>query len=89
MRVEIRVHPRISKRHPEISEEDVKDAFINTLASIPRMGTGFPSQWLGVGLDGKGRLLQYVAISESLNSWLVFHAMAATSQVLKQVGLKG
>ena len=73
--------------HPDIEDRDATSAFRNTLRSIPREGTGFPPQWVGVGMDSKGRLLQYVAIDEGSDQWLIFHAMQATTKVLREVGL--
>ena len=85
--VEVRVHSRVSSIHPEVEDADVVAAFRNTLRSVPREGTGFPPQWVGVGIDGKGRLLQYVAINDGPDRWLIFHSMRATTKVLREVGL--
>lgn len=85
----IRVHARVNTTHPEIGDDDVVAAFTNCLRAMPRQGTDFPPQWVGVGLDGKGRLLQFVAINEGPESWLVFHAMGATTKVLRELGLRG
>jgi hypothetical protein len=65
----------------------VVTAVESTLRAVPREGTGFPPQWVGVGLDGSGRLLEYVAINVGIDRWLVFHAMPATTKVLREVGL--
>lgn len=86
--VEVRVHPRVNTTHPEIEDEDVVAAFLNTLRSVPRIGTSIPPQWVGVGMDGKGRLLQYVAADEGTDHWLIFHAMPATTKILREVGLR-
>lgn len=84
----IRVHPRVTRIHPEIEDADVIAAFTGTLRAVPRVGTEFPPQWVGVGLDANGRLLQYVAINEGVERWLIFHAMPATAKVLREVGLR-
>ena len=84
----VRVHPRVSARHPEVTSTDVITAVESTLRAVPRAGTGFPPQWVGVGLDGSGRLLEYVAINEGIDQWLVFHAMPATTKALRDVGLR-
>lgn len=86
--MDIQVHPRVHRIHPEIKDVDAIAAFTATLRSVPREGTGFPPQWVGVGLDGNGRLLQYVAIDEGAERWLIFHAMPATTKVLREVGLR-
>lgn len=46
-----------------------------------------PVQWVGVGMDRKGRLLEFIAVEDEPDGWLVFHAMVATRKVLKEVGL--
>ena len=84
----VRVHPRVNTRHPDIDDEDAIAAFRNTLRSMPREGTGFPPTWVGVGVDSKGRLLEYVAINDGPEQWLIFHAMQATTRVLREVGLR-
>lgn len=85
MRVE--VHPRVQAKRPEISPSDVQAAFAATLRKVARLDTE-PTQWVGVGLDGHGRLLEYVAIETGPDQWLVFHAMAATTKVLIETGLR-
>jgi hypothetical protein len=39
-------------------------------------------------MDGKGRLVQYVAVNDGPDHWLVFHAVQATTKVLREVGLR-
>lgn len=82
----VQVHPRVSSRHPEVSVEDVEAAFESTLRSRPR--DTHPIQWVGVGTDGRGRLIEYVAVENEPDGWLVFHAMPATVKVLSEVGLR-
>lgn len=80
------VHPRVTERHPEITARDVTDAFENTLRSRAR--DTHPVQWVGVGADANGRLLEYIAVENEPDGWLVFHAMSATTKVLIEVGLR-
>lgn len=46
-----------------------------------------PIQWVGVGMDRKGRLLEFVAVEDEPDGWLIFHAMVATAKVLNEVGI--
>ena len=46
-----------------------------------------PVQWVGAGLDARGRLLEFIAIETGPDRWLVFHAMVATKKVLRELGL--
>jgi len=80
----VRVHRRVMDRHPEVSEADVIRAFQGTLRSRAR--DTHPVQWVGVGTDAGGRLLEYIAVEDEPDGWLVFHAMPATKKVLIEVG---
>lgn len=74
------------ERHPEITAVDVVEAFESTLRSRAR--DTLPVQWVGVGADGSGRLLEYIAVEDEPDGWLVFHAMPVTTKVLTEVGLR-
>ena len=82
----VRVHPRVTRRHPEVVASDVMEAFESTLRSRAR--DTHPVQWVGVGTDAGGRLLEYIAVEVEPDGWLVFHAMPATKKVLIEVGLR-
>lgn len=82
----VRVHPRVSAKRPEITNEDVGAAFEGALRSRGRATN--PIQWVGVGVDRRGRLLEFIAVEDEPGGWLVFHAMIATQKVLNEVGLR-
>lgn len=82
----VQVHSRVTIRHPEVTVDDVRSAFENTLRSRARATV--PVQWVGVGTDGQGRLLEYIAVENEPDGWLVFHAMLATTKVMVEVGLR-
>jgi len=84
----IHLHPRVINAERKISEANVKNAFQNTLQKLRRWHQGEPPEWVGVGIDDKGRLLQYVANQDSPNSWFIWHCMAATDDVLIELELK-
>ncbi len=84
--VRVGVHPRAADRHPEVTAADVVGAFEGTLRSRAR--DTHPVQWVGVGADANGRLLEYIAVEVEPDGWLVFHAMPATKKVLTEVGLR-
>lgn len=81
----VRIHPRITAKRPEIEAEDVEAAFFGALRSRARDTD--PVQWVGGGLDAKGRLLEFIAVEEGPSGWLVFHAMPASKKVIYEVGL--
>lgn len=82
----VRVHPRVHERHPEIAPSDMIAAFEGTLRSRAR--DTHPLQWVGAGIDARGRLLEYLAVEDEPDGWLVFHAMLATKKVLIEIGLR-
>jgi hypothetical protein len=76
----------VAERHPEVSTSAVIAAFEGTLRSRAR--DTHPVQWVGVGTDTSGRLVEYVAVEDEPDGWLVFHTMPATTKVLIEVGLR-
>lgn len=74
-------------KRPEITERDARAAFLGALRKAPRLGVT-PVQWAGVGVDGRGRLLQYVAAEVGPDEWLVFHAMRVTKKIIDEIGLR-
>lgn len=79
------VHPRVSAKRPELTEDDIRSAFEGALRSRARDTD--PVQWVGVGMDSHGRLLEFIAVETQPDVWLVFHGMPATKKVLHEVGL--
>ncbi|WP_170175606.1 hypothetical protein [Propionibacterium australiense] len=43
-------------------------------------------QWVGVGSDASGRLLEDIAVEDEPDGRLVLHAMPATKKVLIELG---
>lgn len=44
-------------------------------------------RWVVAGIDRRGRLLEFIAVEDEPDGWLVFHAMIATTKVLNEIGL--
>ncbi|CUU66695.1 hypothetical protein [Corynebacterium variabile] len=82
----VRIHPRVAAKHPEISDDDVRSVFMSALRSRARDTD--PVQWVGVGIDGNGRILEFNTVETGDGDWLVFHAMLATKKVLQEIGLR-
>lgn len=40
----------------------------------------------GLGADSSGRLLEYIAVEDEPDGWLIFHCMRATNKVLNEIG---
>ncbi|WP_315148788.1 hypothetical protein, partial [Corynebacterium variabile] len=66
--------------------DDVRSAFMSALRSRARDTD--PVQWVGVGIDGDGRILEFNTVETGDGDWLVFHAMPATKKVLQEIGLR-
>ena len=78
------VHPRVHRRHPELTEADVVAAWEGALVSGRRPGT---DRWVVVGADRGGRLVEMVAVHDGRGHWLVFHAMTPPSgRTLEELG---
>jgi len=82
----VTVHPRVHERHPEISDANVVTAWHNFICRTRRVDT-FDDNFIAVGFDSTGRLLEMVAIQLPDDGWFVFHAMPATPRALKELNL--
>ena len=58
---QIGVHPRISRRHPEVSEADVMAA----MRSMIRYKQRESGEWIAVGTDSRSRLVELVYIYDA------------------------
>ena len=82
------VHPRITARHPQLTSEDVAAAWNGALISAPRLPNR-PDEYIALGFDAKGRLLEVVAVRLDSADWLAFHAMTPPSgKTFKELGVE-
>ena len=72
-------HPRIVLRHPELSEDDVKHAWENAIESALRIDSPNFPEYIRIGLDEKGRLIEVVG-TQAEDGWLIYHAMTPPSK---------
>jgi len=80
------VHQRVHERHPEIADEDVIAAWNNCLCSACRKSSAF-EDYVAIGVDRKGRLLELIAVLRPGGAWLVYHAFTPpTERVLREIG---
>ena len=75
---ELIIHERMLERHPELTKEGVKIAWETALVSTPRIMKD-PNEYVALGFDNNGRLLEVVAIRLENGDWLIFHAMTPPS----------
>jgi hypothetical protein len=83
---QIGVHPRISQRHPEVSEADVMAA----MRSMIRYKQRESGEWIAVGTDSRSRLVELVYIYDADDDYFfVYHGMTPPSgKTLRELGLE-
>ena len=80
------IHPRVMERHPELSEDDVREAWDGYVRMTRREGAD--SYYVAVGFDLKGRAIELVAVETIEGDWSVYHALTPpTRGVLAELGL--
>ena len=85
--IDVKVHPRVTVRHPEITEEDAIVAWKSAIASI-RRETSEKDFLLAVGFDRNARLIETIATEDDQGTVFIFHAMTPPSiKMLREVGL--
>ena len=81
------VSDRVSQRHPEVSKEDAAAAWKNCICSKPRVHKN-PNEYIAVGYDEKGRLLELVVLRDSDGDWLIYHALTPPDDnAIRELGL--
>lgn len=70
--------PRVHKRHPELTDEDVLTAFHSIMIDARRDN----ETWVCIGLDSRGRNVEivYKQIGEDV---LIYHAMTPPTKKIK------
>ncbi|MED9909970.1 MULTISPECIES: hypothetical protein [Coriobacteriia] len=83
---QIGVHPRISERHPEVSDADVMAA----MRSMIRYKQRESGEWIAVGTDSRSRLVELVYIYDADDDYFfVYHGMTPPSgKTLRELGLE-
>ena len=83
------VHPRVSQRHPELSEADVLAAWDACIAHVMRLDLD-RCECLAVGCDTRGRLVEMVAAESRGGGWVIYHAFTPpTRKELRELGMLG
>lgn len=83
--MEIRVHSRVHAKRPDIDDADAVAAFGSAVAKVARKTD--PVQYVGVGVNGNGRLLEFIAAEVGSDEWLIFHCAPLSKSILKELGL--
>jgi len=67
------IHPRVLKRHPGFTEEDIKTAWKNAYYEALRLESSNFPEYLWIGADASGRQIEMVGVLVE-NGWLIYHA---------------
>lgn len=82
----IKIHPRVSARHPDVTDADVMVAWKNA-AAMRRRNFDIPSHIAAAGSDTKGRMIEMVGVEMEDGTVLVYHAMRLTAKMAQELGL--
>ncbi len=85
------VDDRVESRHPEqrITKDDAVAAWYSAIRSRPRLDKD-PDEYLAIGIDGKGRLIELVAIRDTEGDFLIYHAFTPPQENAKrELGITG
>lgn len=79
------VDDRVETRHPDqhIEKADAINAWYNAIRSKPRLEKN-PNEYLVIGVDGKGRLMELVAIRNDEGDFLIYHAFTPPQENAKR-----
>lgn len=84
--MKIVVHPRVHERHPELSDEDVVNAYQAAIASAYRDDEA----WIVLGLDAKGRTVEMIGRFIRRDLFLIYHAMTTpTKKIMNEIRRMG
>ena len=72
------IHSRVSVRHPNLTDGDVRCAWENQYRAVIRQ-TDSGLRHVAVGHDARGREIEMVAVELEDGDWLIFHAMTPPS----------
>ena len=82
------IHPRVTIKHPNLTEEDILHAFENYEVCRQRLDKE-AYECLGFGFDTKGRMIEFVAMRDNEGDWLIYHALTPLSENAKrELGLE-
>ena len=84
----VEVLPRVHERHPQLTDEDVRTAWESAILSAPRIGRD-RDEYVALGFDAKGRLVEMAAVRMSVSRWVIFHATTPPSEkTLRELGVE-
>lgn len=82
----LKVHQRITLRHPDIAAHDVETAWRNAVAMRLR-DMEPPAHIIAAGADSKARLIEMIGVELDNGQVLVYHAQKLTAKMQAELGL--
>lgn len=79
----IDVLDRVSERHPNVTKEDAVHAWEHCIKSMPRLDKN-PNEYVAIGYDASGRLLELVVVRNKNGDWLVIYAQTPPQERIKR-----
>lgn len=79
----IEVLDRVPERHPDVTKEDAAHAWEFCIRSMPRLGKN-PDEYVAIGYDASGRLLELIAVRGNDGNWLIIHAQTPPQERVKR-----
>ena len=87
MKESVVIHPRIQERHPKLTDNDVLHAWHSCVRSVPRLDRD-GDEYIAVGMDAHGRLLEMIARRTTSGLFVIFHAFTPpTRKALVELGM--
>lgn len=79
------VHPRITREHPQLSEEDVRYAWEHSYYEVLRPESPNFPEYLWIGKDKHEREVEMVEMVGTMTTqgWLIYHANTPVSKRVK------
>lgn len=76
------IHPRVTERHPELTEDDVRYAWRRShYEALRPESPNFP-EYVWIGFDRRGREVEMVG-TLTKRGWLVYHANTPVSKSVR------
>lgn len=79
---ELIIHPRVTQRHPQLSEADIRHAWHHAYYEALRPNSPNFPEYLWIGLDRRGREVEMVG-TMTTQGWLIYHANTPLSKRVK------
>ena len=85
----VRVHPQVTRRHPELTDDDVLSTWGNAYWYATRCTDDHDAE-IAIGADANGRLVEMVATADDDGALVIFHANTPpTKKFMTELGVIG